>query len=231
LPRKFNIAFDGGGSVASARGHETTSGFAPCEPTAGSASGSVVGGIPDTAAFAGDLSAWAIDPEQCTAVALAIVRVFIDEGDRTDRKKARLKYVLDRMGLERFLAEVEKRLPTPLERLALADCEPRPALKPGAHVGFHSQKDPRQVYCGVALPVGRMTSTQMRGLADIAERFASGTLRLTVWQNLIISDIAAGVEAAIEAALAAIGLTSRVSMARAGIVACTGNAGCKIRRE
>ena len=225
LPRKFNIAFDGGGSVASLEDTNDI-GFRAVR-----ANGRVrfrvgVGGITGHGGFAGDLGV-AIDPEQCTAVALAIVRVFIDEGDRTDRKKARLKYVLDRMGLERFLAEVEKRLPMPLERLALADCEPRPALKPGAHVGFHSQKDPRQVYCGVALPVGRMTSTQMRGLADIAERFGSGTLRLTVWQNLIISDIAAGVEAAIEAALAAIGLTSRVSMARAGIVACTGNAGCK----
>jgi ferredoxin-nitrite reductase len=225
LPRKFNVAFDGGGSVASLEDTNDI-GFRAVR-----ANGRVlfrvgVGGITGHGDFAGDLGV-GIAAEECTAVALAIVRVFIDEGDRTDRKRARLKYVLERMGREDFLAEVEKRLPAPLERLAATDCEPRPPLKPGAHVGFHSQKDPGQVYCGVALPVGRMTSAQMRGLADIAQRFGSGTLRLTVWQNLIVSDIAAGNEAAVEAALAAMGLTSRVSMARAGIVACTGNAGCK----
>ena len=225
LPRKFNIAFDGGGSVASLEDTNDI-GFRAVRANGRVCFRVGVGGITGHGDFTGDLGV-AIAPEQCNAVALAIVRVFIDEGNRTDRKKARLKYVLDRMGLERFLAEVEKRLPAPLERLALADCEPRPPLKCGAHVGFHSQKDPRQVYCGVALPVGRMTSAQMRGLADIAQRFGSGTLRLTVWQNLIISDIAAGDQAAVEAALAAIGLSSRVSMARAGIVACTGNAGCK----
>jgi ferredoxin-nitrite reductase len=225
LPRKFNIAFDGGGSVASLEDTNDI-GFRAVRINNEIRFRVAVGGITGHGDFAADLGI-AIAPEQCTAVALAIVRVFIDEGDRTDRKKARLKYVLDRMGLERFLAEVEKRLPAPLERLALADCDPRPRLKPGAHVGFHAQKDPRQVYCGIALPVGRMTSVQMRGLADIAERFGSGTLRLTVWQNLIVSDIAAGAEPAVEAALGGIGLTSHVSLARAGIVACTGNAGCK----
>lgn len=225
LPRKFNIAFDGGGSVASL---EDTNDIGL---RAVRAQGRVrfrvaVGGITGHGQFAGDLGV-AIAPEQCVPVALAIVRVFIDEGDRTDRKKARLKYVLDRMGLEQFLLETEKRLPAPLLRLPLVECEPRPPLKPGAHTGFHAQKQPGRVYCGVALPVGRVTGAQMRGLAEIAERFGSGTLRLTVWQNLIISDIAAGSASAVEDALAAIGLTSRVSVARAGLVACTGNAGCK----
>ena len=225
LPRKFNIAFDGGGSVASLEDTNDI-GFSAVR-----AKGSVyfriaVGGITGHGAFAGDLGV-AIAPEQCVPVAIAILRVFIDEGDRTDRKKARLKYVLDRLGRERFLAEVEKRLPAPLQRLAPSDCEPRPPLRRGAHVGFHAQRQRGLTYCGVALPVGRMSVAQMRGLADIAERYGSGTLRLTVWQNVIISDIAAAAQANVEPALAALGLTARASFARAGIVACTGNTGCK----
>ena len=51
----------------------------------------------------------------------AVVRVFIDHGDRTNRKKARLKYVLDRMGRDAFLAEVEKEYGAPLRRAAGAD--------------------------------------------------------------------------------------------------------------
>ena len=57
------------------------------------------------------------------------------------------------------------------------------------HLGFHRQRQPGLVYVGVLLPVGRMTGEQMRGLADLAERHGSGTIRLTVWQNLLISDI------------------------------------------
>ena len=67
----------------------------------------------------------------------------------------------------------------------------------------------------------------MRGLADIAERFGSGTLRLTVWQNLLVSDIE---EARLSDALGEIermGLGTAASAIRGGMVACTGNSGCK----
>ena len=223
LPRKFNIAFDGGGSVASLEDTNDI-GFQAVSSEKKVLFRVVVGGITGHGDFAGDLGI-AIAPEQCVPVAIAIVRVFIDHGDRTDRKKARLKYVLDRMGRERFLAEVEKRLPLPLPKAG--ECEPRPPLKRGAHVGFHPQKDAALVYCGVALPVGRMSVAQMRGLAAIAERYGSGTLRLTVWQNVIVSDIAQDRQTEVEAELQAIGLTARVSEVRAGLVACTGNTGCK----
>ena len=185
-----------------------------------------MGGITGHGDFAGDLGVL-ITPEQCLPVAVAIVRVFIDEGDRTDRKRARLKYVLDRLGRERFLVAVEARLPAPLTRFAVAECEPRPALDRGAHIGFHAQKQPGRIYCGVALPVGRLTVPQMRGIAAIAERYGSGTIRLTVWQNLIVSDIAVSDRAAVQAALAEIGLAAEASAVRAGLVACTGNTGCK----
>src|SRR5579862_953203 len=231
LPRKFNISFDGGGSVASLEDTNDIGFTAVRVPDGKGVPPGIrfrvaVGGITGHGDFAADLGV-AIAPEQCLPVAIAIVRVFIDEGDRTDRKRARLKYVLERMGLEGFFAEVEKRLPAPLPRLALADCEPRPALKRGAHVGFHSQKQAGKIYCGVALPVGRMTSAQMRGLARIAEGFGSGTIRLTPWQNVIISDIAEGQRDAVSRALRDIGLAAEISQARAGIVACTGNGGCK----
>jgi len=231
LPRKFNIAFDGGAGVASLEDTNDI-GFTAVRVPEGKAVPSgihfrvAVGGITGHGDFAADLGV-AIAPEECVAVAGAIVRVFIDEGDRTDRKRARLKYVLERMGLGNFLAEVEKRLPAPLPRLALDDCEPRPALARGAHVGFHAQKQPRTIYCGVALPVGKMTVAQMRGLAKIAETFGSGTIRLTPWQNIIVSDIPEASRDDVSRGLDEIGLTAQVSQVRAGIVACTGNTGCK----
>jgi ferredoxin-nitrite reductase len=225
LPRKFNIAFDGGGSVASL---EDTNDIGFSAVRAGGRVGFrvAVGGITGHGDFAADLGVL-IAPEQCVPVAAAILGTFIDEGDRTDRKRARLKYVLERMGLERFLAAVEKRLPAPLPRLPLAECEPRPPLARGAHVGFHAQKTPDRLWCGVVLPAGKMTCEQMRGLADLAQAEGRGTLRLTVWQNVIVSDLAAERRAAVEQALAALGLAAGASEVRAGLVACTGNAGCK----
>lgn len=231
LPRKFNVAFDGGCSVASLEDTNDI-GFS----VAGVASGKsvaegvyfrvAVGGITGHGDFAGDLGV-IIAPEQCVPVAMAIVRVFIDEGDRTDRKRARLKYVLERMGRDQFLAAVEKFLPAPLTRFPIAECEPRPPLKRGAHVGFHPQKQSGRLYCGVVLPAGKLTAAQMRGIADIAERNGSGTIRLTVWQNLIVSDIAESDAPAVRNALAALGLGTEASAIRTGLVACTGNTGCK----
>ena len=86
---------------------------------------------------------------------------------------------------------------------------------------------PGRFYVGIILPVGRLTSDRLWGLADIAERFGSGTLRLTVWQNLIVSDIAESELPAARAAIAELGLGTEGSTVRGGLVACTGNAGCK----
>src|SRR6201999_4033963 len=64
-------------------------------------------------------------PEQTVAVAAAMIRVFNENSDRTDRRRARLKYLIDDWGVERFLDETEKRLAFPLLRLPLGECEPR----------------------------------------------------------------------------------------------------------
>jgi ferredoxin-nitrite reductase len=156
-----------------------------------------------------------------------VVRAFIAHGDRSNRQKARLKYVLDRMGREAFVKEVEAEYGGPLRRAAGAEIAPRPLADKAGHIGVYAQKQAGLNYLGIVLPVGRMTSPQMRGMAEIAERFGSGTLRLTVWQNLLISDVADQDVAVCVAALSALGLAVEASAIRRGMVACTGNAGCK----
>ena len=119
----------------------------------------------------------------------AIVRVFIDHGDRTDRKKARLKYVLDAWGHDKFLAEVEAKLGRPLVRLSADQVSAPNRQDRQAHVGIHPQRQAGKVWAGVVLPVGKLTCEQMRGLARIARELGDGDIRLTVWQNLLISGI------------------------------------------
>jgi ferredoxin-nitrite reductase len=238
LPRKFNIAFDGGGLV-SALEDTNDIGFTavripegePDESAAGSLDAGVyfhltLGGITGHKDFARGTGIL-LKPDECIPVAVAIVRSFIDHGDRTDRKKARLKYVLDRMGFDGFLGDVERRLPSTLHRVRLELCAPRPQPLPHGHVGFHAQKQPGLSYVGVVLPVGRMTSEQMRQLAQIAQTFGSGTIRLTVWQNLLISDIRNEDTHEVKRAIDAAGLLWSATNVRGGLVACTGNAGCK----
>jgi ferredoxin-nitrite reductase len=231
LPRKFNIAFDGGGTIAALEDTNDI-GFTAVRVPEGKAVPAGVyfrltlGGITGHQDFARDTGVL-LKPEQCVHVAAAVVRVFIDNGDRTDRRKARLKYVLDRWGLDKYLEETEKHLPAKLLRLPLDQCEPRPAVDRVGHIGFHPQRQPGLSYVGVVLPVGKMTCDQMRGLAAIAERHGSTTLRMTVWQNLLITDLPEDRIEAVKHEIEALGFGWKATQVRSGLVACTGNFGCK----
>ena len=229
LPRKFNIAFDGGGRVPVLEDTNDI-GFVAAQARGSPEDGVYfrlqLGGITGHHDFAHETGVL-LKPEECVKVAGAVVRAFIAHGDRTNRTKARLKYVLDRMGRAEFLKEVEKEYGAPLRRAAGLSLAPRPMADKHGHIGVHRQKQPGLNYLGVVLPVGRITSEQTRGLAEISERFGSGTLRLTVWQNLLISDVADAHVGVCIAAIQALGLGVEASPIRRGLVACTGNAGCK----
>ncbi len=231
LPRKFNIAFDGGGAVAVL---EDTNDIAFTAVQVADGFGVPPGvyyrlglggitGHKDFARFTGVI----VQPEDTTKVSNAILRVFIGHGIRTDRGKARLKYLLDDWGFPKFLEAVEAELGDRLMRVADTAILPRPAQARHGHIGVHAQKQPGLNYVGVVVPFARLGSDRLRGLAAIAEKFGSGTLRLTVWQNLLISDVPDEKLAEALAAIGTLGLETQASHLRGGLVACTGNAGCK----
>lgn len=231
LPRKFNIAFDGGGRVLvleetndiAFTAVAVTEGFGVAPGVYYRLALGGITGHRDLARATGVL----VPLDQTTKVSDAILRVFIAHGDRTDRTKSRLKYVLDRLGIEMFLAEVESVLGAPMLRVDAAAILPRPEQDRRGHIGVHRQRQAGLNYVGVLCPVGRLTVAQMRGLAAIAERHGSGTIRLTVWQNLLISDIPDAALVCAVAEIGALGLAVSASALRGGLVACTGNAGCK----
>ena len=231
LPRKFNIAFDGGGRVPVLEDTNDI-GFVATEVTGGDGFEPGIyfrlqlGGITGHLDFAFETGIL-LKPEECVTVAGAVVRAFAIHGDRTNRQKARLKYVIDRMGRDAFVGEVEKEHGAKLRRAAGAQVTPRALADKHGHIGVHSQKQAGLNYLGLLLPVGRVTAEQMRGIAEIAQRFGSGTIRFTVWQNLLISDVADRDIGVCIAAIAALGLGVEASAIRRGLVACTGNAGCK----
>jgi ferredoxin-nitrite reductase len=231
LPRKFNVAFDGAGKIAvledtndiAFSAVEVRDGFS-IEPGVWFRLG--VGGITGHRDFAKETGI-VVKPEDATMVADAIVRVFIETGDRTNRLKARLKYVLDTMGVEKFMAAVEEKFGRKLTRASAEAISVRPAFDRMAHIGVHPQKQPGVNWIGVVLPLGKITSEQMRGLAKIAGDLGDGDIRLTVWQNLLISGLRDENVALAAAAIEQLGLAVKASHVRAGLIACTGNAGCK----
>jgi sulfite reductase beta subunit-like hemoprotein len=103
----------------------------------------------------------------------------------------------------------------------------RPAQDRQAHIAAHPQEQPGLFYLGVALPVGKMSCLQMRALASIGRDIGDGDIRLTVWQNLLISGIPEGRLDHAKAAVEQARLDWRASSIRAGLVACTGSRGCR----
>ncbi len=248
LPRKFNVAFEGGGAVDTVADTNDI-GFMACRvgddvrsltsnpntesqrlvtssPTPGVYFRVELCGITGHKQLAQD-SGILVKPTEALAVCAAMIRVFLENGDRTDRKKARLKYLVDKWGVEKFLAETQKKLAFPLVKFPLEHCIKRPAAVKHGHIGVYRQKQPGKNYIGVVIPVGVMTTRQMRRIADLAANYGSGALRLTPWQNMLIPDVPDAFVETVKRQLVRIGLHHEATNILGGLVACTGNTGCK----
>ena len=231
LPRKFNVAFDGAGTIPVLEDTNDIGFQAVAVNDGFGLPGGVwfklcLGGLTGHRDFARETGVL-VRPQDACLVADAVVRVYVDHGNRSDRTKARLKYVLDAMGVEKFLGLVEEKFGRKLERATPGAIAPRPPFERTAHIGVHAQKQDGLHWIGIVVPVGRMSAAQMRGLADIAREFGDGDIRLTVWQNLLISGVKAEQLAAAQARIEALGLAIKTNAIRSGLVACTGNTGCK----
>jgi ferredoxin-nitrite reductase len=231
LPRKFNVAFDGGGAIGNCADTNDIAFMAvrvgegqPVEP--GVYFRIQLAGITGHEQFAND-TGFIIKPNDAVAVAAAIIRVFNEHGDRTNRKKARLKYLIDKWGIPKFMEEVEKKLAFPLVALPESACQKPQLPIPHGHIGVYKQSQPGKNYVGVVVPVGRLTTKQMVRLADVAQNYGSGAVRLTVWQNLIIPDVPDAFIGVVKKNLVGMRLHHEATSILGGLIACTGNAGCK----
>jgi ferredoxin-nitrite reductase len=231
LPRKFNIAYDGGGLIGSL---EDTNDIGVKAVKLGEEIlfRIALGGASGHKMFAHDLGV-VVPPAEINQVVCAIVRVFIEHGCRTDRKKARLKHLLEKMPLAGYLTEVEKKLGRTLRRAAYEPGAMRWASQELAHshIGDYPQKQPGLRYVGVALPVRQITPKQMLRLAELADNYAAGEVRLTVWQNLIIPNVPESFLSVLKRAIEKMGLGVKQTNIASGVVACTGNRYCKFAQS
>lgn len=241
LPRKFNVAFDSGASISAAVDTNDIGFFAvrvtdrsisnlkseiSNPPDPGVYFRVMLGGITGHKDFARD-TGLLIRPSEAVSVAVAMIRVFAENGDRTNRKKARLKYLLEQWGDAKFVEEAARRLAFPLGRLPLEGCEPRRPVEKHAWIGVRRQAQRGKNSIGIGIPVGRMTAKQMHGLAHLATTYGTGEMRLTVWQNVILPHIPDIFVETVRRAAIRLGFFTEASSAAGGIVACTGANGCK----
>ena len=128
-----------------------------------------------------------VTPGQVLEVVENIVKVQRDYGNRSDRKYARMKYLIHNWGIDRFRTELESRLGYQLQPFA-----PMPPLHNELHVGWHDQGDGRW-FLGISVENGRVADTEERrlksGLRAVVEGFRVG-VRLTPNQDILLTDIA-----------------------------------------
>ncbi len=126
-----------------------------------------------------------VQPQEAARLAAEVVLLFRDEGVRDQRTKARLAFLIQDWGIERFRATLEQRWGRPLEK---AQRDVRFA-KASDHLGVHPQKRAGLSSVGLCVTTGRVTTGQLEELARLAEEYGTGQVRLTTGQNAILVNV------------------------------------------
>ncbi|MCP4885924.1 MAG: NADPH-dependent assimilatory sulfite reductase hemoprotein subunit [Planctomycetaceae bacterium] len=127
-----------------------------------------------------------VTPEQVIEVCQAILRVQRDNGNRADRKRARMKYLVHDWGIDRFRAEVEKYFGA-----SLADCTPDDVHGFDDHMGWQEQGDGKWSY-GLNIENGRLYDNekcQLKAAVRVVCHELGTEIRMTGHQSLIFTDI------------------------------------------
>ena len=187
----------------------------------------VGGGLSNEPHIAVRLDAF-VRPDQAIRVVHGVTEIFRDQQVlRESRDRARLKYLFMREGWtpDSFLDELNRRIGFRLDP-AVPEEIPDESLRD--HVGIHPQRQPGLAYVGASVLRGRMTGEQLEAVADLADRFGSGSLRATVSQNLVIVDVPNAKTSELARELGQIGLHVEASSFWRGAIACTGTEFCKL---
>lgn len=157
--------------------------------------------------------------------ALPVLRALLDAWKedlryRISRVKARLKFMVDDIGVEGMRAEVERRIGYALPDFELA---PPPAISD--HMGVERQHEDGVVSVGVPVHVGWTSGEQMLAVADLAEELG-GDVRVTRQQNLVLTNVPEGEVERLGERLAKIGFPLTGNPLRASALACTGEPHC-----
>ncbi len=195
LPRKFNIAISGSRDDY-AHTHINDIGLVPVPHAQSGVMGFnvVLGGYMSIKRVAESVDAnmW-IPADRNSVVTLceAILRLFRDESDRKDRQKARLLWLVEKYGVAEFKEAVAKEVQSYQRGVTIEDAQPLPTtpFQRRELLGVHPQPQEGKMRVGILVPVGRLSATECRQLADLADQYSGGEIRLTVEQNVILPNV------------------------------------------
>lgn len=223
LPRKFKISVTGCVEDC-AQAEINDIGLWPARRADGTLGFNLLvgGGLSDGERMASDIDVF-VEQGQAVEVTRAIAQLFGELGNRENRGLARMRYLVQELGPERFRDELAARARFDL---VAAGAELTRRYR-GDHVGVHAQKEDGVFYVGCSVPVGRMNGIELVEAARLAETYGDGTLRISTDQNFILT----GVHGDRLDALLAEDLLAKYSPFPGpftrGAVACTGSEFCR----
>ncbi|MFO7029756.1 ferredoxin--nitrite reductase [Limnospira fusiformis CCALA 023] len=228
LPRKFNIAIEGGRDN-SIHAEINDLAFVPAYRDDVLGFNVLVGGYlsAQRQVEAVPINVWVPANDDVIKLSIAILTVYtqngLTEGLRENRQRARLMWLVDTWGVERFRAEVQEEFGQTLATAALKD---EITQDKKDYLGVHPQKQQGYKFVGLHVPVGRLSADQMFEVARLAEVYGQGEIRLTVEQNLIIPYISEDkLEAFLAEPLLEVFSINPAPLTRS-LVSCTGNNYC-----
>ena len=224
LSPKFCLLIDGGGEVA-VMDHPHDIWLAAVRRQDGEVMLRLgLAGIPDM--NRNDDTQRLIAPVDCVAVTAALIGLFLDLAAERGSDVSRFRHLTGELGAEGLLDRLETRLGHKLLRPVETVLAPRSAILPLGHVGIHDQRQAGRAFIGGVPFVGRLDHLRLTQLADLADRFSEGRLRLTPWQSIMLTNVPRVDANAAVACLEAIGLTCDAAHPAATLMACSGSAGC-----
>ena len=190
-----------------------------------------------------------VSEAEILTLALAMCRVFARLGEKKNRNRARLKFLIKTIGFEEFKRLVlEERAILPHDPRwtsylsELGDFETKP-LKAGGPlveddvsdefaqwrvVNASPQRQEGYAVVTVACPLGDLSASQMRALADLAREYVGNNIRLTVEQNLVLRWVSEADLVDVHQALVTVGLAEPTAGTIVDISACPGTDTCKL---
>jgi sulfite reductase (ferredoxin) len=209
----------------------------------------VIGGGLGAVPYDAKLFEATVPEEEIMPLAQAVTRVFARLGEKRNRGRARMKFLIEKIGLEEFrrlVIEERKVLPNdprwteylqdveryreepskPASTLNLAN--PDPEFEAWRATNVYAQRQSGYVVATVTLPLGDITSWQLRQLADVARKYVGDTVRTTVEQNLVLRWVSEGDLPALYAELKRLDLALGGAGKIEDVVACPGTDTCKL---
>jgi sulfite reductase (ferredoxin) len=186
--------------------------------------------------------------EELLPLAQAIARVFARLGEKKNRSRARIKFLIQDLGIDKFrdlvleerktllpdprwteyLKGIEESKESPLRSAGQAPLLGSQAFERWCSQNTRSQKQPGYAVVTIALPLGDITAHQLRAVADIARRFTNETIRTTVEQNIVLRWVSHSDLYDVYQALDAAGLSDPGAETIVDITACPGTDTCKL---